>query len=207
MNIFNKIIVVLILIFLVFVSFISILNVFVGFFKWSDIALKVFNPEFNIPIYISSFALLMVFIICIFLLVLEFYRRKVKVASISGVKSGKAMITLESIAQQIKDKVIKIDGLEDVRVTAHPKSKGVIIDMLVKLSLDVNIPEKMQEIINEASSVTSDKLGVRVINSKLTIVDIAPERKEKVEEKEAQAVEAESQNVSKDEAENTNDNV
>lgn len=207
MNIFNKIIVVLILIFLVFVSLISILNVFVGFFKWSDIALKVFNPEFNIPIYISSFALFMAFIIFIFLLVLEFYRRKVKIAKIQNVKSGKAMITLGSVAQQIKDKIVKIDGLQDVGVIIHPKSNGIIIDMKVELSLDVNIPEKMQEIINEAASVASDKLGIKVVDTKLTIINLAPERKEKVEEKESQAVEAESQNISKDEAENTNDNV
>jgi uncharacterized alkaline shock family protein YloU len=184
MNIFNKIIVVATLVFLAFISLFSMVNEFVdaGIFKWSDIAMKIFNPEVDIPLYISSFALLMVFIICVFLLVLEFYRRKSKVAIISGVKAGKAMITLESIAQQIKDKVTKVDGVGDVRATARPKSNGIIIDMLVELNLDVNIPEKMQEIIDKASDVASDKLGVKVINTKLTIVSLAPERKEKLEE-------------------------
>ncbi len=182
MNIFNKIIVVAALVFLALASLFSMVNEFVEFFKWSDIAMKIFSPEVAIPLYISSFALLMVFIVCVFLLVLEFYRRKSKVAMISGVKAGKAMITLDSIAQQIKDKVAKVDGVGDVRVTARPKSNGIIIDMLVELSLDVNIPEKMQEIIDKASSITTDKLGVKVIDTKLTIVSLAPERKEKLEE-------------------------
>ncbi len=184
MNIFNKIIVVAALVFLALISLFSMVMEFVGdgIFKWSDIAMRIFNPEVDIPLYISSFALLMVFIICVFLLVLEFYRRKSKVAMISGVKKGKAMITLDSIAQQIKGKVAKIDGVGDVRVTARPKSNGIIIDMLVELSLDVNIPEKMQEIIDKASGIATDKLGVKVIDAKLTIVSLAPERKEKLEE-------------------------
>ncbi len=45
MNIFNKIILVIILLFFIFVSFVSIANEFVGFFKWSEIANKVFNPN------------------------------------------------------------------------------------------------------------------------------------------------------------------
>lgn len=189
MNIFNKIIVVAALVFLAFISLFSMVNEFVEFFKWSDVATEIFNPEVDIPLYISPFALFMVFIICVFLLILEFYRRRAKVAMISGVKAGKAMITLESIAQQVKDKIIKVDGVGDVRVTALPKSNGIIIDMLVELSLDVNIPEKMQEIIDKAAGVASDKLGVKVINTKLTIVNLAPERKEKLEEiKEDEAV-------------------
>ena len=207
MNIFNKIIVILILLFIIFISLTSIVNEFVGVFRWSDIALKIFNPDNDIPLYISSFALLMIFIICVFLLVLEFYRRKVKIAKIQNVKSGKAMITLGSVAQQIKDKIAKVDGLQDAKVIIHPKSNGIIIDMKVELSLDVNIPEKMQEIINEASSVAAGKLGIKVIDSKLTIINLTPERKEKVMEKEAKAVVAESQNVSKKEVENTDDKV
>jgi len=82
MNIFNKIIVVAALVFLAFISLFSMVNEFVEFFKWSDVATEIFNPEVDIPLYISPFALFMVFIICVFLLILEFYRRRAKVAMI-----------------------------------------------------------------------------------------------------------------------------
>ncbi|MBM3703099.1 MAG: hypothetical protein FJW63_08995, partial [Actinobacteria bacterium] len=75
MNIFNKVIVVLILICIICVSLISIVNVFVEYYKWSDLALKVFNPENEVNAFIAALALMMVFSISIFIMLLEFYRR------------------------------------------------------------------------------------------------------------------------------------
>lgn len=163
------------------VSLVSIANEFVGFFKWSDVALKIFNPDVDINPYISSLALLMVIIICIFLMSLEFYRRRAKTAKIHSVKSGKAMITLESVAGQIRDTVINVEGLEDVKVNVYPKSNGIIISMQAKLNQDVNIPEKMQEIINEAKDVASKKLGIKVLKSNLTITNLIPGKVVKAE--------------------------
>ncbi len=45
MNIFNRVVIVVMLVFFIVVSFISMANEFTGFFKWSDLASKVFNPE------------------------------------------------------------------------------------------------------------------------------------------------------------------
>ena len=93
MNIFNKVIVLLILICIIGVSLISIVNVFVEYFTWSDLALKVFNPENEVNAFIASLALLVVFAISIFIILLEFYRRGTRVANISSSKSGNAMVT------------------------------------------------------------------------------------------------------------------
>ncbi|MBU4314622.1 MAG: hypothetical protein KJ821_07525 [Actinobacteria bacterium] len=193
MNIFNKVIVLLILTCIICVSLISIVNVFVEYFKWSDLALKVFNPEVNVYPFIAALALLMIFSISIFIILLEFYRRGTRVAIISSSKSGNAMVTLETVAAQIKNAVIKIDGLEEIKVKIVPKATGVIINMNAKLNEDMDIPGKMQEIINEAAGIVSDKLGIKVIKTNLTIVGLVAGRKEKEgkkkEEKE-KAVEA-----------------
>ncbi len=190
MNIFNKVIVVIILICIICVSLISIVNVFVEYFKWSDLALKVFNPENDVYPFIAALALLMIFAISIFIILLEFYRRGTRVAIISSSKSGNAMVTLETVAAQIKNAVIKIDGLEEIKVKIVPKATGVIINMNAKLNEDMDIPEKMQEIINEATSVVSDKLGIKVIKTNLTITGLVVGRKEKeVKKKEEEGVE------------------
>jgi hypothetical protein len=175
MNIFNKIILVIILLFFIFVSFVSIANEFVGFFKWSEIANKVFNPKININPYVSTLALLMVIIICVFLLLLEFYRRKVKIAKVYNVESGKAMITLTTISQQIKDAVLKIEGLKSAKIVIISKANGIIINMMAELGQSVNIPEKMNEIINAAKDVAVNKLYIKVIDTNLTIVSLVPE--------------------------------
>jgi hypothetical protein len=177
MNIFNKIIVVMILLFFIFASLVSIINEFIGFFSWSEIAQRVFNPANDINPYISTLALLMILTVCIFLMLLEFYRKKIRIAKIYNVESGKAMITVGTITQQIKDAVSKIEGLKDVKVSIISKSNGIIINMMVGLVEGVNIPDKMNEIIEKASSVAKEKLNIMVIDTNLTIISLAPEEK------------------------------
>ncbi len=203
MNIFNRIIVVLIMICIICVSIVAIFNEFVGYFKWSDFALEIFNPLGDIPTYITVLALIAVFAISIIILMLEFYRRKIKVANISSSKEGNAMITLETIAVQIKNEALKIEGLEEIKVKVIPKATGIIINMNTKLKENLNIPEKMQEIINKATAVASDKLGIKVIKANLTIVGFVAGRKEK-EEKEikTEIIPQEGVDVSESEDEN-----
>ncbi|MBU4293883.1 MAG: hypothetical protein KJ770_07520 [Actinobacteria bacterium] len=172
MNVFNKIIVIIILLFFIFISFLSIINEFIGFFSWSDIANKVFNAKTNFNPYISTLALLMLIVICVFLLLLEFYRRKTKIAKIYNVESGKAMITLSTISQQIKDSVAKVKGLQNVKINIISRQSGIIINMMVELSQNLNIPEKMTEIINVARDVSLNKLNIKVIDTNLTITNL-----------------------------------
>jgi len=198
-NIFNKVIVLLILICIICVSLISIVNVFMEYFKWSDLALKVFNPENEVNAFIAALALLAV---SIFIMLLEFYRRGTRVANISSSKTGNAMVTLETVAMQIKNAVIKIDGLEEIKVKIVPKATGIIINMNAKLNEDLEIPEKMQEIINEAAGIVSDKLGIKVIKTNLTVIGLVAGRKEKEvrkkgeEEEAVEAVREEAEDVS-----------
>lgn len=181
MRIFNKIIVVLILICLVLFCLFSAVNEFANFLKWSDTASRVLNPDYNINPYIATLALLFIFIIGIFLLILEFYPKKARAASISSSKSGYAMITLDTIAVQIKASISKMEGLKDIKVKIVPKSGGIIINMLANLTEDQDIPDKMQEIVKEATVIASEKLGIKVTKTNLTIVGITP--KETAEDK------------------------
>ncbi len=192
MNIFNKIIVVLILIFLICLSIVSMVNVFAGYFTWSNLASRILNPEYSVNKFVAFLALLAVFAISLFLILMELYRRRTRVANISSSKTGNAMVTLETVSVQIKNEVSKIDGLDEVRVKVVPKTTGIIINMNAKLSENVDIPEKMQEIINGATNIVSDKLGIKVIKTNLTIVDLVSGKKEKEEEeKKAESKEVE----------------
>ena len=197
MNIFNKVIVVIILICIICVSLISVVNVFLGFLKWPELALKVFNPEYSVNQFIAALALLMVFSICVFILLLEFYKKGTRVAIISSSKSGNAMVTLDTVTAQIKNEVIKMDGLEEIKVKIVPKATGIIINMNAKLNEEIDIPAKMQEIINRVSSIVSDKLGIKVIKTNLTITGLVAGRKEKeVKGKEGKGVEVAQKNSS-----------
>jgi len=201
LNIFNKIIVVLILIFLIGLSVVSAVNILVGYFSWSDVVAKVFSLYTSVNKIIAFLILIVVFIVSVFLLLLEFYRRRTKVANISSSKSGNAMVTLDTISGQIKNEVLKIDGLDDIKVKVVPKKPGIIIDMNTLLDEDVDIPTKMQEIINKATDIVSGKLGIKVLKTNLTIVGLASKKKGKEKKKEAEEIEvmeapAEVENIS-----------
>ncbi|MCL5772090.1 MAG: hypothetical protein M1479_07440 [Actinobacteria bacterium] len=173
MNVFNKIIIVLILIAIVCISVVGIFNSFVKVFKWSDLVIKLLNPDKTINPYISALVLLLVIILCIFLFILEFYRRKSKTAIVSAVREGTAMITLESAANQIKESISKISGTADITVKVVPKSNGVILNIYAKICSDCNVPDKMQEIIKGAADFTVKKLGIRVFKTNLTIINLS----------------------------------
>lgn len=175
MNVFNKVIIVLILIVIVCVSVVGIFNSFVKVFKWSDLAFKVLNPDkslINNP-YISALILLFVIVFCIFLFILEFYRKKSKTAVIAAVREGTAMITLESAANQIRESISKISGVADIVVKVLPKSNGIILNIYAKICSDCNVPEKMQEIIKGATNFAVKKLGIKVFKTNLTIVNLS----------------------------------
>ncbi|MCE5329955.1 hypothetical protein LLG07_06465 [bacterium] len=172
MNVFNKIIIILILIGIICVSVVGIFNSFVKVFNWSDIVSKLFKPDSQMNPYISALILLLVIIICIFLFILEFYRRKPKSTVVAAVREGTAMITLDSVANQIKESISKISGAADIVVKVLPKSNGVILNVFAKICSDCNVPEKMQEIIKNATNFAVSKLGIKVYKTNLTIVNL-----------------------------------
>ena len=193
MRIFNKIIMVILLIILALFCLAAIVNAFAGFISWTDAARGIFEPVDGANPYIVTLALLFIFIICILLLVLEFYRRRVRAASISSSKTGFAMITLDTIADQIRSAVNRLEGIESVKVKVVPKSGGIIINMLAKLNDEQDIPAKMQEAVKQAAEVSSEKLGIKVLKNNLTVVGITPRKpvgagkgKPEIEKKEVQ---------------------
>lgn len=173
MNIFNKVLVIIILVCLTFFCLFAIVNEFANFIDWSEIGQRILNPANDINPYIATLALLFILIISIFLLILEFYPVRSRTASISSSKSGFAMITIDTIEEQIKNTVNKLNGLEDISVKIDPRSNGIIINMFAKLSGDQDLPGKMQEITKEASTLASEKLGIKVIKTNLTIVGLS----------------------------------
>jgi hypothetical protein len=172
LNIFNRVVVVLLLIFFILVSIVSIVNEFTGSFTWSGIAASVFNPVTDLPWYVSTPLLLLVIAVCVALLLLEFHRKKRKIVKINKVGAGTAMITVETIAQQVKDAVLGIGGIKNLKTEIIPKSGGIIISMLVEVMQNINVPEKMTEIINAAKNICTEKLNIKVINTRLTITNL-----------------------------------
>ena len=105
------------------------------------------------------------------------------------------MITLDTVAVQIKNEALKVEGLDDVKVKIIPKATGIIINMYAKLRENLDIPATMQEIIKSSTSIVSEKLGIKVIKINLTTTGLASAKKESKKEKEERIEEKETETV------------
>jgi len=70
-----------------------------------------------------------------------------------------------------------VAGLKNLKVDILQKSGGVVIEMAVELGQNLNIPEKMSEIIKAARDISVNKLNIKVVDTKLTILNLLPEDK------------------------------
>lgn len=182
MNIFNRIVMVLLLICAAVVSIVSIVNIFANLFEWADVLDRILNRLAGVNAAVGILILLGILLISIALLFLEFYRKKIKVASILEDQSGRASITLKTISQEIKGALKDAEDIGDLKVKVNARQDGIIIDMFAKINKEANIPEKMQEIRTLAQDFASKKLGFRVIKTNLTAVGFTP-KKEKITQK------------------------
>ena len=181
MNIFNRIIVVLLLLFLIVLSIVSAVNVFAHIFKWSDVSSNILNSTSSVNIAAAVLILLLILAVAILLLIFEFYKRKAKTAPLSAVKSGGAMIDLKSASQQIKEELLKVKDISDLKVKAAPKSDGVIVNVFAKLRKGLIVSVKMQEVIEKASKFASENLGFKIIKTNFTAIGFIDEKVENVQ--------------------------
>lgn len=181
MNIFNRIITVLLLLFLIVLSIVSVVNVFAHLFKWSDVSDRFLNSTSNVNIYLAALMLLLTLAVAILLLIFEFYKRKAKTAHLSAVKSGGAMVDLKSASQQIKEELLKVEDISDLKVKVASKSDGVIVDVYAKLRKGLIVSGKMQEVIDKASKFASENLSFKIIKTNFTAIGFIDEKVENVQ--------------------------
>jgi hypothetical protein len=112
--------------------------------------------------------LFLVFVIALIILILEFYRRKIKLANISTDQSGKTRVTLKTAAKQIRENLNNIEDMIDPKVKVIPRHDGIIINIFSKLAIGVNVTDKTKEIRDAASNFASNNLGFKVLQSNYT---------------------------------------
>ena len=169
MNVFNRIIMVILLLVLIVFSIVAILNVFIGMFEWSAISDRIASYATNLNQYILAGILFLILVIALIILILEFYRRKIKLVSISTDPSGKTMVTLKTSAAQIRENLSNIQGVIDPRVKVVPRQNGIIIDIFSKLITGINVADKTKEIREAASNFASKNLGFKVLQTNYTV--------------------------------------
>ncbi len=175
MNIFNRIIMILLLLVLVISSIVVIVNIYADLFEWSDIFGRILYFSGNTNIHIMALIFAAIILIAIGLLVLEFYKRKLKTTNVASVSDGKAMITSKSASRQIEEDIADLKDVDNLRIKVVPKSNGAIINITARLYKGVNVSEKMQEVINRANKSARENLGIKTIKTNFTVSGFLPE--------------------------------
>ena len=167
-NVFNRIIMVILLLVLIVFSIVAILNVFIGMFEWSAISDRIASYATNLNQYILAGILFLILVIALIILILEFYRRKIKLVSISTDPSGKTTVTLKTAAMQIRESLNNIQDVIDPQVKVVPRQNGIIIDIFSKLITGINVADKTKEIRDSASNFASRNLGFKILQTNYT---------------------------------------
>src|SRR5450830_1047149 len=169
MNIFNRIIMVILMLCLIVFSIVTMVNIFfVNLFKWSTVSGSIISYVNNLNLYILTAVLLFVLVIALIILILEFYRRKIKLANISTDQSGKTMVTLKTAAMQIRESLNSTQGVIDPKVKVVPRQNGIIINIFSKLITGISVVDKNKEIRETASDFASKNLGFKVLQTNYT---------------------------------------
>lgn len=168
MNIFNRTIMILMLFVMIISSTVIVVNILTNLFQWSDIFNRILTFRQNTNVYLMASIFIAVIIVSIVILVLEFYRRKIKTTSVAAVERGKARISLRSVSQQIEEDLEDIDNISNLKVNVSPKSDGTIINVYAKLTKGIKVSEKMQEVINEVNEFATENLGLKVARTNFT---------------------------------------
>lgn len=181
MNIFNRILTVIVLLFLAVLSLVAFINVFAQLFKWTDVADRVLGSTSGFNAFIGALIIFLLLAVSVALLIFEFRRKKSKTAPLSRERSGGAMVNLAGASEQIKEELLKVEDISDLKVNVVSKSDGVVIDIFAKMAKGLNVSEKMQEVIGMASKFASENLGFKIIKTNFTTTGFTQERIYKTE--------------------------
>ena len=174
MNIFNRIIMIIFLLVLAISSIVIVVNIYANLFDWADIFGRVLYYNENTNIHLMAVIFVAIILASIALLILEFYRRKLRTASVASVSDGKAMITTRGASRQIEEDIADIKNIDNLRVRIVPKSNGAIINILARLYKGINVSEKMQEVISRANKSARENLGIKIIKTNFTVSGFLP---------------------------------
>ena len=186
MNILNRIVTIILLIFIVVFSIVAVVNKFTDLFIWTDISNRTIGSIAALNPYLVAGVFVVLIAICIFLLFLEFYRRKLKVVKLSEDDTGSEMVTLKALNKRIEKSLSKVENMSNLRVKVMPKKEGLIINMYAKIARGINVEKKIAQIREKASEFVTENVGFKVLKTNLTVTGFTAQKEVRAEERNAE---------------------
>ncbi|GAV22368.1 alkaline shock response membrane anchor protein AmaP [Carboxydothermus pertinax] len=141
------------------------------------------NVFFDVQFRTALFAFLLLLILLglkVIALSLKAQRKRDRGISLEG-ELGQINVTFDTISALIKRVAGKIPGVKEVRPILEAYPQGLGVQVLVRVLPDLNIPEISKRLQEEIDSYIQESLGIKLLNIKIKVEDIAQEIRPRVE--------------------------
>lgn len=101
-------------------------------------------------------------IILVLLIILELRRPTPKAIRVEKSSGGEVMISVASIADQLRYEIDQLAGVLRVRPKVSAKRRGVVVELDVRTAAGINVPERAERIVETARLVVEEKMGLRL---------------------------------------------
>lgn len=103
------------------------------------------------------------------------FRREPAQALVRDTTMGQVKISLIAVKNLVARVAWKTPGVRDVRAYVKPGTHGIQVLLVLKVAVDVNLPELCDKLQKAVSSYVHDVVGVAVESVRVTVSDVAHE--------------------------------
>jgi hypothetical protein len=101
-------------------------------------------------------------VILLLLIIAEVRRPRRKAIRVEKSSGGDVMISIPSIADQLKYEIDQLAGVLRVRPKVSGKRRGVVVKLDVQTAAGIDVPERAERIVETARVVVEEKMGLRL---------------------------------------------
>jgi len=130
----------------------ALANLFGTFHPWAQVGLGIL------------FALALD-IVLILLIILEVRRPKPKAIRVEKAGGGDVQISVASIADRLRYEVDQLPGVLRSKPKVSAKRGGVAVEMDVEMAAGIEVPDKAEQIVEQARQVVEERMGLKLTRS------------------------------------------
>jgi hypothetical protein len=101
-------------------------------------------------------------IILLLLIIVEVRRPRRKAIRVEKSSGGEVMISVASIADQLRYEIDQLAGVIRVRPKVSAKRRGVVVELDVRTAAGIDVPERAERIVETARLVVEERMGLRL---------------------------------------------
>ena len=177
MNAFNRVVVILLLLAIMVLSAIffivpmEVLGAVIPFVQRLQVGLEgwMTGPRAFLRLGGGLVFTFVIWVLCGALLWLEVRRPRTKTIKVQKVSGGEAELTTDSIASRLEYNIDQLADVIKVKPTIGSGRKGVIVDLELETSPEIEVPMKTEEVQELTKDIIENRMGLKLDTVRVVI--------------------------------------